>query len=735
MTQRNRSQRLSGQHPLSYVGVNPVSPANFIIDNRPPGPTDAQNVLIGDIWLDNSAYPAAPMAENVWMLVSLSNGVATWINFAGGGGGGGAILSVLTDDNNVEVPIGSPAPPPPVPLANGQLEIIGGSTGTNIYINMNTRRGPDVHTVSIDLNNSIGQPNTTADGSEGVYALGGNNNFITDRFMHNYGTNNTFLGNSAGNMTLTIANASNNTCLGAAAGSALVGAGGGQGSVNTFIGSSAGFSATNASGNFFGGALSGTFATTATFNTAAGLLSLSNLLTGTRNICLGYNTGSNYAAAEFDNICIGTAPGRVGENGTIRITTPVMFGDTSNIFIGNGAGNNTYTLGQGIFNVGVGTSVFAALSTGTQNSAFNNGCLDALTTGSSNACYAYDSCGALTTGSNNSAFGVAALQVLLTGSNNTVFGSAAGSAYNGAESSNIVIGSGQVGQAGEANIIRIGTIGQAVGADNIFIGRDSGNTTYTTAGSNVFIGDRSGAAITTALRNCAVGPGFAAFPLEGPLASLTTGQSNTTVGCISLRLLTTGSNNCVLGDSALGALLTGNNNIVIGTQSAQNYVAAESGNIIIGPTNSAVIGDNNTLRLASGIGGGLTRAFIQGIRGITTGNNDAIAVLVDSANQLGTVSSTRTVKDNINDMGSYSNVLYGLRPVTFNYKQHSPDVISVGLIAEEVEQVMPRLVAYQEDKPLSVKYHDLSPMLLNELQKLEKRVTELERKCKCQKQA
>ena len=41
-----------------------------------------------------------------------------------------------------------------------------------------------------------------------------------------------------------------------------------------------------------------------------------------------------------------------------------------------------------------------------------------------------------------------------------------------------------------------------------------------------------------------------------------------------------------------------------------------------------------------------------------------------------------------------------------------------GLIAEEVEKVDPNLVAYDKDgKIFTVKYHLLTPLLLNELQK------------------
>ncbi len=64
-----------------------------------------------------------------------------------------------------------------------------------------------------------------------------------------------------------------------------------------------------------------------------------------------------------------------------------------------------------------------------------------------------------------------------------------------------------------------------------------------------------------------------------------------------------------------------------------------------------------------------------------------------------------------------------LRPVSFRYKQAFADgstPVQYGLIAEEVEQVLPELVAYDEHgDPATVKYHVLPSLLLAELQRLQ----------------
>ncbi len=111
----------------------------------------------------------------------------------------------------------------------------------------------------------------------------------------------------------------------------------------------------------------------------------------------------------------------------------------------------------------------------------------------------------------------------------------------------------------------------------------------------------------------------------------------------------------------------------------------------------------------------------------------ANTVLIDSAGQLGTVSSSRSAKNDIRDMGDATDRLLDLRPVTFRYKQEQtlPSGGQVppeyGLIAEEVAEVFPDLVVYDEKgQPFTVKYHEMAPMLLNEMKKQRRSIAKLE---------
>ena len=158
---------------------------------------------------------------------------------------------------------------------------------------------------------------------------------------------------------------------------------------------------------------------------------------------------------------------------------------------------------------------------------------------------------------------------------------------------------------------------------------------------------------------------------------------------------TTGNNNIALGFSA-GSNITGDNNIDIGSTGG----GLEFGAIRIGQSGSQ------------------TTTFIAGIRGVTTGNANAIPVLIDSAGQLGTTSSSRRFKREINPMDKASETILALKPVTFHFKSDATNTPQFGLIAEEVAQVNADLVVRDDKGDIyTVRYDAVNAMLLNEFLK------------------
>ena len=124
-----------------------------------------------------------------------------------------------------------------------------------------------------------------------------------------------------------------------------------------------------------------------------------------------------------------------------------------------------------------------------------------------------------------------------------------------------------------------------------------------------------------------------------------------------------------------------------------------------------------------------TTTFIAGVHGITTGVADAVDVMIDSSGQLGTVSSSRRYKKDIQDMGGASAGLLELRPVTFRYTQAFADGATptqYGLIAEEVDEIYPDVVVYNaEGLPETVQYRKVNAMLLNEVQRQHRQIEAL----------
>ncbi len=293
-----------------------------------------------------------------------------------------------------------------------------------------------------------------------------------------------------------------------------------------------------------------------------------------------------------------------------------------------------------------------------------------------------------------------------------------------------------INATGLATMTITGDTGSATGSSIALHGQPQAGSTvkFTASGStvlmnlndtngNLFLGTTTGNGPVSGVSNTAIGG------TDAPMSNITTGQLNSCYGAGSCQSLTTGSNNSAFGMQSFVFGDTGSGNCLFGNNSGIAYTGAESNNIVIGAFVTGVLGESNVLHIGDSGASAITKAFIGGIAGVTTTVNDAVAVLISaSTGQLGTVSSSLKYKEDVKDMGSYSDVLSKLRPVTFHYKKHAAGEVSVGLIAEEVAQVAPALVVYKDGEAETVRYHDLVPMLLNELLKLSARVAALESK-------
>jgi hypothetical protein len=209
------------------------------------------------------------------------------------------------------------------------------------------------------------------------------------------------------------------------------------------------------------------------------------------------------------------------------------------------------------------------------------------------------------------------------------------------------------------------------------------------------------------------------------------GSNNTAVGYNAANALTGGSGNTCVGYTCLSNITGGTSNCMFGGNAGNSYTGNDSNNISIGVGATGPSGTSNRLDIGAGTGvstGFLNSAYICGIYGITTASATTSTVLVSDGNQLGTVASSRRFKRDIEDMGDVSSKIMKMRPVTFHYKAHKDNVLQYGLIAEEVMEIMPEIVNLDEEGvPMTVRYHDMPMMMLNEMQKMKKEIEELKK--------
>ena len=90
-------------------------------------------------------------------------------------------------------------------------------------------------------------------------------------------------------------------------------------------------------------------------------------------------------------------------------------------------------------------------------------------------------------------------------------------------------------------------------------------------------------------------------------------------------------------------------------------------------------------------------------------------------------------KENVTDMSVDSSVIYGLHPVSYDYKEehknlgyHLAGGKQIGLVSEEVADAVPELAIMKNGKPQNVDYQKLSVLLLAELKNINKRLVNLE---------
>ena len=276
----------------------------------------------------------------------------------------------------------------------------------------------------------------------------------------------------------------------------------------------------------------------------------------------------------------------------------------------------------------------------------------------------------------------------------------------------------------------------------------------TAGGFNTAVGFLSLRSDTTNSFNTAVGAGALLANIAdqntatgaGALLSNTSGDQSTANGAFALFSNTTGSFNTAIGSSALKFNTAGGLNTAIGFGALfQNTTGVNNTGIGFSALQANTTGQGN-IALGHGAGGSVTTAdnvIAIGADGANVDNGcyignifnqasvNGIAVIVNSANKLGTTVSSKRFKEEIKPMNNTSEVVFALKPVTFRYtKELDPHgTPQFGLVAEDVEKANRNLVVHdKEGRPCSVRYDQVNAMLLNEFLKEHKKGEQQDRK-------
>jgi hypothetical protein len=353
----------------------------------------------------------------------------------------------------------------------------------------------------------------------------------------------------------------------------------------------------------------------------------------------------------------------------------------------------------GDFNTAFGVLALNLNTTGSQNVAVGGDALSANISGYSNVAVGYQALTSNTEGGGNVAVGGASLELNTSGLDNAAVGNYA-LAYNTTGSSNTAMGSGALmgacvnpgGSTCETN---------STGSDNAAYGA-AALTNNTTGNKNTAAGYESLYSNSTGSYNTATGYEALYYNIDG--------IRNSASGDWGLYSNTHGSDNTAAGQAALYSNTTGSSNIGLGANSGYN-VTSGSNNIEIG--NKGTSSDSGMIRI--GTSSTQTATYIAGIENAKV---TGAAVYVTSSGQLGVLASSERYKTGIAPMGAGTEKLSELRPVSFHLRTDPKGSLQYGLIAEEVARVYPELVIRDESgKIQGVRYDELAPMLLNEVQK------------------
>lgn len=317
---------------------------------------------------------------------------------------------------------------------------------------------------------------------------------------------------------------------------------------------------------------------------------------------------------------------------------------------------------EGSKNTSYGNNALKKNTSGEKNSAFGRSALEKNTSGDRNTAVGQYALTANTTGGRNVAIGNWALPTNTTGHRNIAIGSAT-MEKNTTGYQNTAVGNYAMG------LNKTGFYNVAVGGSSL--------DANTTGHRNVAIGTGSLGANKTGQRNTAVG--------HAAMYYNTKGQYNTALGVEALASNTTGKFNTALGSLAGSKNKTGSSNVFIGYKAGLNEKGSQKLYIANSSKSPLVYGDFNKKTLK-------VNGKMYATKFIT--------------------SSDARLKTDIRALNNALDMVLSLQGKQYRLIDEAVNQTDIGLIAQDVEKVLPQIVSQSEDGYKAIAYQSLTAVLI-----------------------
>jgi hypothetical protein len=527
---------------------------------------------------------------------------------------------------------------------------------------------------------------------------------------------------------------------------------------NSFIGYQNGYSTSTGSQNVFLGYQSGYSNTDGSSNVNIGYQVAYYNSSGGRNVVLGKEaglgllSGTNYS----DNVFMGYRSGYSNNAGWSN----VFAGTESGYFNGSGYNNvfigyrNGYNNTSGNNNTFIGTESGYSNTFGYYNVFMGNLSGRSNTSGNQNVMIGHQAGKASVDGNYNVFIGQSAAEISASGDGNVCLGMFSGNQMNGA-SWNTYLGAytGMWNSTGGSNVA-VGTSAgyyNTTGSQNTYIGGAAG-AIHSSGNKNVYLGNQTGYNQVTGTSNLFLGAeaGYNSTTVSGNIfVGYQAGYSETNSNRLYIENSSADKNSALIYGEFDTKNLTINGNVGIGKTSPLTKLDIVGGNWnVTGASEGDFRIGNGTYRLKIGVataGGGAGDVRINAMGGtnrIILGGNGIDVLVVNSSNIVPATDNTITLggsgnrwttvyaangtintsdarlKTNIQEIGYGLETILKLRPVSFSWKDDSNNLLRLGLIAQEVQNVMSEVVDKGSDpaQTLGINYSEFVPVLIKGMQ-------------------